>query len=68
MYYGWRTHKFEIIEKCEQEKLNERELYWSEFYNSTSKDGLNSRRTGGAGGYKAHKELMIKIAEIQKNL
>ncbi len=68
MYHKWNTHKFEIIERCNPEKLNERELYWSEFYKSTSKDGLNSHKAGGAGGYRSHKELLRKLSEIQKTL
>jgi group I intron endonuclease len=30
--YNVETHKFEIIEECVLEKLNERELYWKQYY------------------------------------
>ena len=38
--YGVQAHAFEIIEECEFEKLNIRERYWQEFYN-TMINGLN---------------------------
>ena len=28
--YGWKQHKFEIIEECNLEQLNERETYWKQ--------------------------------------
>jgi len=28
--YGWKNHKFEIIEECSIEQLNEREIYWKQ--------------------------------------
>jgi len=34
------THIFEIIEECVLEKLNEREIYWKQYYNSIN-EGLN---------------------------
>lgn len=30
--YGWDNHKFEIIEECPIEKLDEREVYWKQYY------------------------------------
>jgi group I intron endonuclease len=39
--YGPENHKFEVIEECLFEELNERERYWQEYYNVTSKQGLN---------------------------
>jgi group I intron endonuclease len=47
--YGWENHKFEIIEECSVELLNEREIYWINHYNSF-KTGLNSQ-VGGYTGY-----------------
>ena len=37
--YGVINHKFEVIEECDFDLLNERERYWQEFYNSIK--GLN---------------------------
>ena len=38
--YGVKNHKFEIIEECSADLLNNRERYWQEFYN-TIINGLN---------------------------
>ena len=38
--YGIENHKFEIIEECLPELLNERERYWQDYYNVNSKNGL----------------------------
>jgi len=38
--YGFEKHIFFIIEECPFERLNDRERYWQEFYNSVEK-GLN---------------------------
>lgn len=41
--YGWVNHKFEIIEECSVEIINDRERYWQEFYNVLGKKGLNCK-------------------------
>jgi group I intron endonuclease len=38
--YGWEQHKFEIIEECPEEYLNELETWWKLYYNCVE-DGLN---------------------------
>lgn len=40
--YGIENHKFEVIEYCSIEQLNERELYWGLYYN-TLENGLNCK-------------------------
>ena len=45
--YGIDNFKFEVIEKCEIQKLNEREIYWISYYNSY-KEGYN-QDLGGEG-------------------
>jgi len=39
--YKPENHKFEIIERCEIENLNEKERYWQDKYRVLSKKGLN---------------------------
>ena len=39
--YGVKNHMFEIIEECLFEELNIRERYWQDFYDVTSKKGMN---------------------------
>ena len=61
--YGIENHKFEILEECKFEELNEKEIYYIKKYNSVEK-GLNISK----GGYsfwevnigKKHKETTIK--------
>ena len=44
--YGIENFTFSVIEECSQEQLNEREIYWIEYYD-TYKNGYNST----LGGY-----------------
>ena len=46
--YGFENHILEIIKQCDESKLNEREIYWIEYYNSVEL-GLNIMY-GGEGG------------------
>lgn len=44
--YGPENHNFEIIEECEESRLNLRERYWQEQYDVLNKEkGLNLRYT-----------------------
>ena len=51
--YGWEHHVFSIIEECNEEQLNVREMYWINYYNSyhyhNKTLGLNLTK-GGEGG------------------
>lgn len=40
--------KFEILEKCPLEQLNERERYWIQFYDSTNREKGYNIQLGGA--------------------
>lgn len=46
--YGLENFSFEVIEECPSEKLNEREVYWIEYYDSYN-NGYNMT-LGGDGG------------------
>lgn len=39
--YGVDNHKFEILEECSVDLLNERERYYQDYYNVLSVNGLN---------------------------
>lgn len=43
--YGIKNHKFEILEKCNEKELNNRERYYQDLYNVTSRKGLNCKLT-----------------------
>ena len=41
--YGCNNHQFEIIEECNLEQLNEKEIYWGLKFDVLGKNGLNLR-------------------------
>lgn len=53
MSIGLDYFKFEIIEKCEKEKLDEREKYWIEYY-----DTYNNGYNRNSGGYYNKSEVV----------
>ena len=70
--YGWETHIFEVIEECEYEILNEKEIFWIDFYKSNKykypeNGGLNLTN-GGAGvvGNKWSEEAKKRQSEKTK--
>lgn len=64
--YGRINFVNQIIEKCEIEKLNEREIYWMNYYNSTSRDkGFNLSKIV-EGKVKMTDETKQKLAKISK--
>lgn len=67
--YGEENFIFEIIEICEESLLNEREMYWISFYNSSSKDSGYNKSLGGDGnrGYKHTEETKKKMRENHAN-
>jgi len=57
--YGWKNHKFEIIEECSIEQLNELEIHWGMKYDVLGENGLNLR-LGDANGL-CSEETKLKI-------
>jgi group I intron endonuclease len=57
------NHKFEIIEECSLEQLNEREIYWGQYYN-TLNEGLNCKLGDSKGLYS--EETKQKISKALK--
>jgi group I intron endonuclease len=79
--YGWDNHTFDVIEVCEENKLNERERFWIKKFNSFNK-GLNLTEGGSSGRHnhetclkksksmtgKTHsKETRQKMSDTKKN-
>jgi len=62
--YGWDKHIFEIIEECNEDQLNDREIYWINHYNSyhynNNTFGLNLTK-GGEGGNGVVRTEQMKI-------
>lgn len=63
--YGVDNHKFEVIEECVLDLLNERERYWQDYYN-VLEDGLNCilTKTKTRSG-KMSKETRLKMSKAQ---
>ena len=68
--YGFNKHQFEIIEKCNIEQLNDREIYWIKYYNSADRTiGLNIREGGNGKIFSEETiELMRKNALGNTNM
>jgi group I intron endonuclease len=60
--YGINNHKFEIIEECSLEQIDERELYWGIFYNVLGENGLNLRLGEGRGKCSDETKLKKSLA------
>lgn len=61
--YGEENFEFTIIEECELEKLNEREVYWISVYDAMTK-GYNLAEGGnGCKGYKHTSEEINKMRQ-----
>jgi len=48
--YGAENHTFESIEECLREQLNERELYWTYYFNALHPNGLVLKAGGEPNG------------------
>jgi group I intron endonuclease len=65
--YGSNNHLFEIIEECTLEQLNEREIYWGNYYNCTNPDvGLNLRELGKQGQWTEEAKAKLSKSQIGK--
>jgi group I intron endonuclease len=58
--YGWENHTCEIIEECSAEHLDEREIFWGEYYNVLSNQHLNNRLGRGHGSYDSEETKLKK--------
>lgn len=59
--YGIENFNFKILEECEKDQLNEREIYWINYYNSFN-NGYNMTHGGqGAYGWKFNPEEIRQL-------
>jgi group I intron endonuclease len=63
--YGYNNHTFEIIEECLLEHLDEREIYWGEYYNVLN-EGLNCRLGEGRGICSEETKQKLKIPKTEE--
>ena len=65
--WGEDNFKVEVIETCDVNQLDEREIYWISFYNTyKSKDHYNM--TSGGEGYLLSDEIKDKISDAMKKV
>lgn len=66
--HGWDRHKFEIIQECNPEQLNELEKYYVDLFQSfNNKSGMNLK-DGGGSKVKHSKETIDKIRTNHKGM
>lgn len=66
--YGEKNFRFDIIEICPKEFLNERECYWIKYYNTLNK-GYNLDKGGdGISGYKHTQKELSKMRKSHNPL
>ena len=70
--YGIDNFEFSIVEECEVENLNDREIFWINFYESVDKNKGYNQKTGGGVGFilsddyiKNMRDVKDKIAILQ---
>lgn len=64
--YGLHNFSFEIIEECELEQLNEKEIYWVAYFDSYH-NGYNRTPGGGYNAYRVSQETIEAIKNDLKN-
>lgn len=68
--YGKENFKIEVIEYCNEESLNEREVYWIAYYKSNNKkygyNILKGGNNGRKGLYKLSKSEIQEIIDLEK--
>ena len=63
--YGEENFKYEVLEKCDFDLLDEREIYWINYYDCLN-NGYNFSEGGiGCKGYKHTEEEILKMRMIQ---
>jgi group I intron endonuclease len=58
-FYGETNFDYKIIEECKEEELNDREVYWIDYFNTTNKQHGYNLTTGG-------KHFALSEQSIQK--
>lgn len=65
--YGFDSFEWCEIDSAEtQEELDEKEIYWISYYNSTNKEKGYNLKSGGLGGGKNSKETLERIGASTK--
>jgi group I intron endonuclease len=62
--YGPENHKFEILEECTLEQLNEKEIYWGMQNEVLGENGLNLKLGTGKGALSKETKQKIRLSRI----
>lgn len=65
---GINNFIFEIIEECDISKLDERESYWIEYYDSTNKEKGYNLLSGGKQGRQFNPQIFYKLWDEGKTV
>lgn len=68
--HGVKSHKFEVIEECSVEMLNERERYYQDLFDCIGPNGLNCKLTATnekSGYYSEHTKNKMRASMMGKN-
>jgi group I intron endonuclease len=63
--YGIDKFSFEVLEECDREMLNDREVHWISFFDSVSPNGYNLT-SGGGQAFTVSDETRAKMTDAQK--
>jgi group I intron endonuclease len=63
--YSFENHQFEVIEECSKDILDEREIYWGNYYDVLGNNGLNLKLGNGRGS--CSEETKQKMSNSAKN-
>lgn len=66
--HGIDKHQFEIIEECNVEQLDEREIYWGQHYNVLTEAGLNLKLGESNGHYSDETKQKMSEAMIGRKI
>ena len=67
--YGIDNFEIQILEKCSKEKLNEREIYWIQIFNTTDNNIGYNLTTGGQNNFalKGEEHSQAKLTQSEVN-
>lgn len=64
--YGEDSFEFNVLEYCDESKLNDNEIWWINYFNSTNPDNGYNLQSGGKSNYKVSDETCKKLSELNK--
>lgn len=67
--YGLENFNFEVIEECSQNELNDKEIYWIDFYDSANNEKGYNLTIGGnnIANHRLTEEQIMEIYSLLKN-